>query len=135
MPRRPVLRAVVVPDHVEQILDSLLANVCEAAPPNSRVSLLTNLVGETVEVCVTDEGPGMTEAERSAAFDRFWQGTGSPTGTTGLGLPIALQLARASGGDLTLHARPGGGLEARLSLDPAPAANATRAEHRSRPAQ
>lgn len=121
---RPGLRALVVPDHLEQILDCLLANAFEATPPNSRVSMHTDLIGETVEIRVTDEGPGMTEAERSAAFGRFWQGTGTVTGTTGLGLPIALQLARTGGGDLTLHARAGGGLEAHLTLDAAPAASA-----------
>ncbi len=111
------LRAMAVPDHLEQILDSLLANAFEASLPGTQVLLQAGLVGERIEVRVADQGPGMSETQREAAFGRFWQGAHGTTGTSGLGLAIARQLARASGGELTLRARAGGGLEARLDLD------------------
>ena len=38
------------------------------------------------------------------------------TGGSGLGLTIARNIARAHGGDLVLHNRAGGGLEAELTL-------------------
>ncbi|MDQ6697272.1 MAG: HAMP domain-containing histidine kinase [Actinomycetota bacterium] len=111
------LMATAVAGYLEQILDSLLANAIEASPPGGRVGLRSTAVGDTVEVSVTDEGPGMDETQRRAAFGRFWQGAPTTTGSSGLGLPIARQLARACGGDLTLHRSPSGGLEAVVRLD------------------
>jgi signal transduction histidine kinase len=53
---------------------------------------------------VLDEGPGLAEGEEEAVFDRFHRGSagrGGPRGT-GLGLPIARELARRWGGDVTI---------------------------------
>ena len=68
---------------------------------------------------VLDDGPGMPEAELERAFEPFVRGESSrsrETGGTGLGLGIARNIARAHGGDVTLANRPGGGLEATLTL-------------------
>jgi signal transduction histidine kinase len=65
----------------------------------------------------------MTAADRERAFDRFWRASDSHHDGTGLGLPIVRHLVRASGGQITLHAAPGGGLDARVHLQPAPPAN------------
>jgi signal transduction histidine kinase len=68
---------------------------------------------------VLDEGPGIPEAELARAFEPFVRGEASrsrETGGTGLGLGIARNIARAHGGDVTLSNRPGGGLEATLTL-------------------
>jgi signal transduction histidine kinase len=57
-----------------------------------------------------------------AVFEPFYRLEGSrnrETGGSGLGLAIARQLAAAMPGELTLHNRPGGGLEARLLIHPA----------------
>ena len=62
----------------------------------------------SLEVC--DRGPGLT-IEPKQAFDPYV--TTRPEGT-GLGLAIVRALARASGGDVTLAPRPGGGMVARL---------------------
>jgi signal transduction histidine kinase len=73
---------------------------------------------QLLAVDVDDAGPGMTEQQRHVAFTRFWQDDTQPTGTTGLGLAISRQLARASGGDLTLGVSPRGGLRATVLLEP-----------------
>ena len=68
---------------------------------------------------VRDDGPGLPEALLERVFDPFYRVEGSrsrDTGGTGLGLGIARNIARAAGGDLTLHSAPGGGLEAVLVL-------------------
>jgi signal transduction histidine kinase len=74
---------------------------------------------KTVAVRVLDEGPGLPESELEAVFEPFYRGEGSrsrETGGTGLGLGIARNIARAHGGDVVLRNRPGGGLEATLTL-------------------
>ncbi len=71
-----------------------------------------------VELHVVDGGPGLTAEERGRAFDRFWRGDQRPSelGGTGLGLPIARQLARSMGGDVVLREAPGGGVDAVVRL-------------------
>ncbi len=75
--------------------------------------------GEEIVIAVCDRGPGIPETARQKVFEPFFRLEGSRaehTGGTGLGLGIARNIARAHGGELTLHPRPGGGLCARLSL-------------------
>lgn len=118
--------ALAVPDHVDQILDNLLANSMEVAPIGSTIELEV-VAEDPVHVVVRDAGPGMSPADRARAFDRFWRGERSQPGSgTGLGLPIARQLARACGGDLTLLPAPGRGTEALLTLPAAPRGARTR---------
>ena len=68
---------------------------------------------------IRDDGPGIPEALLERVFDPFFRLEASrnrATGGTGLGLSIARNIARAAGGDLSLHNLAGGGLEARLLL-------------------
>jgi signal transduction histidine kinase len=67
------------------------------------------------ELAVLDEGPGLSDELKGRALDRFWRGDRSSSGT-GLGLPIAAALARASGGSLELRDSPEGGLAVVVSL-------------------
>ncbi len=73
---------------------------------------------------VLDRGPGLDAAELSAVFERFHRGAAGragPTGT-GLGLPIARELARRWGGDVSLTNRDGGGARATVTVPPFPGA-------------
>ena len=68
---------------------------------------------------VLDSGPGIPEAELERVFEPFHRVEASrsrATGGTGLGLGITRSIARLHGGDVVLHNRPGGGLQALLSL-------------------
>ena len=67
-------------------------------------------------IAVEDEGPGLAEGEEDEVFERFHRGragAGGPPGT-GLGLPIARELARRWGGDATIENRNGRGARAIL---------------------
>ncbi|MEU7904569.1 HAMP domain-containing sensor histidine kinase [Actinoplanes sp. NPDC049118] len=111
--------AWAIPGAVEQIIDNLLSNAVRAAPPHTTITLGATpeeTSGSTVEVHVTDQGPGLSEADRARAFDRFWRGPASPDDGTGLGLTIVRQLAQVSGGDAELRAAPGGGIDAFIRL-------------------
>ena len=120
LPATPV-GASLVPGHLEQILDNLLANALEATPPGRSVRVGVHADGGGVEVHVTDEGRGMRAEERRRAFDRFWRGPGSQNGSgSGLGLSIVHQLARTSGADVELREAAGGGVDAVVRLAAAP---------------
>jgi signal transduction histidine kinase len=110
------VRATVVPGHLEQILDNLLANAVDASPPGHGIEVGVTESDSAVTVHVRDHGAGMSEQERQRAFDRFWQSGATPTGTSGLGLAIVRQLATANGATITLEGPDGGGLDAVLCL-------------------
>jgi signal transduction histidine kinase len=74
------------------------------------------------EIAVLDRGPGIPASELEAVFQPFYRletSRNRDTGGTGLGLAIARQLAQALGASLSLTARKGGGLEARLGINKA----------------
>lgn len=106
---------------IEQIVDNLLDNAMEAAPSNSKVELRAAREEQSASIHVLDRGPGLTDADRSRAFDRFWRGANATPGGTGLGLAIVAQLANASGGSVRLDSRDGGGIDAVVQLVLAPA--------------
>ena len=75
--------------------------------------------GDTVEVHVTDEGPGLPPEMLNRAFDRFSHAEGSRG--VGLGLAIVAQIAQAHGGHAGIRNRTGGGVDAWISLPDADA--------------
>ncbi|MFI5689602.1 sensor histidine kinase [Streptomyces sp. NPDC051636] len=112
----PAGQVWAIPGALEQIIDNLLANALRVSPPGSTLTLAR---APGTELHVIDQGPGMSPADRERAFDRFWRASDSHHDGTGLGLPIVRHLTHASGGEITLHAAPGGGLTARVRLRPA----------------
>nr|WP_255441684.1 HAMP domain-containing sensor histidine kinase [Actinoplanes sp. ATCC 53533] len=113
--------AWAIPGAVEQIIDNLLANAVRVAPLQTTITITHRTTTDTVELHIIDEGPGMNEADRARAFDRFWRTTNSENDGSGLGLTIVRQLARAGGGEAELNAAPGGGINATVRLERAPA--------------
>ncbi len=67
---------------------------------------------------ISDDGPGMTAGEQSKVFDSFARSRDQKANdkSGGLGLPLARQLVRAHGGDLTLTSEPGQGTLVSLYL-------------------
>ena len=109
-----------VPGGVEQILDNLIDNAVEVAPQGSRV-VVTIVKGTTThQLVVGDEGRGLSDEDKARALERFWRADRSVPGT-GLGLPIAAALAKASGGGLELADGRTGGLSVQVTLRAAPA--------------
>jgi signal transduction histidine kinase len=114
----PGLWARATPERLEQVLDNLLNNALEVAPPATAVTLTATARRDRVELRVRDSGPGMSADERVRAFDRFWRAPGSPAenGGFGLGLAIVRQLVATDGGTVELRSPPTGGLEAVITL-------------------
>jgi signal transduction histidine kinase len=68
---------------------------------------------------IDDNGPGIPPHELDRVFEPFFRSEPSrnrETGGIGLGLAVVRSVARAHGGDVTLHNRPEGGLRARVEL-------------------
>jgi signal transduction histidine kinase len=76
-------------------------------------------VNSAVVIEVEDDGPGIPPGELDRVFEPFHRGEPSrsrETGGVGLGLPIARNILRAHGGDVTLANRPMGGVKATVTL-------------------
>ncbi|QLD11390.1 PAS domain-containing sensor histidine kinase [Microbacterium oleivorans] len=113
------------------IIAELLRNARQVSPHGATVRIDIDAVADTVRVTVSDEGPGMTSAERRQAFDRFYRtvfARRSAHQGLGLGLSLARSLAGAHGGEVVLEPGTPRGTTARVTLRRAPTdgAEATR---------
>ena len=101
-----------------QDLDEMIGNLVENAAKygHGRVFITVERRGESVDVLVEDDGPGIPERERVSIFDRGARlDTGKPG--TGLGLAIVRDVAEIYGGQVSLERSDDlGGLLARLTL-------------------
>ncbi len=102
---------------VEQIVTNLAGNAMKFAPAGSTVEVAGWFDGSVALVAVRDEGDGIAADDRARIFERFYRMAGHHRITgTGLGLPIARDLARSMGGDLALASVPGSGSTFVLAL-------------------
>jgi len=116
---RPLVLAS--PGHLDQVLDNVLSNALEVSPDGGRITVEVESRADAVVLSVLDEGPGMSDTEKSRAFDRFWRGQGlTGRSGSGLGLAVVKQLVTDDGGTVTLADAPGGGLKVVISLRASP---------------
>jgi signal transduction histidine kinase len=89
-------------DKINQVLMNLIENAVKFTPPRGKVTLSASQNGnDSVQVSVSDTGPGIPADEREKIFDKFYQiaqvGEVKPKGT-GLGLAICRALVELHGG-------------------------------------
>lgn len=102
-----------------QILLNLLSNAVKFTLPGGSVAVQIDESNGTVRVIVRDTGIGMTAEEVEKALTPFGRADNPLTRAregTGLGLPLASQLARQMGGTLHLESEPNQGTTAVLEL-------------------
>ncbi|MER5764084.1 HAMP domain-containing sensor histidine kinase [Streptomyces sp. NPDC002082] len=100
-------------------LERALANLVDNALRYARTGVVVRASAEDgwALLEVTDDGPGIPEADRDRVFERFVRLDADRSragGGTGLGLAIAREIARAHGGEVSALPAPAGG--ARLVL-------------------
>jgi signal transduction histidine kinase len=95
----PAVACQVDEPTVRRAISNLVDNAIRHAPSGSTVDVLVERARDRVAVTVTDHGPGIPAAEQAHIFERFWRGGEAGTG---LGLPIASQIAQAHGGTVTV---------------------------------
>ena len=77
-----------------QLVINLIENAIRHTPAGSRIAVAVSPSGRTVNLAVSDNGPGVPEAERSKIFNRFYR-TETSRSTPGSGLGLALVAAIA----------------------------------------
>jgi signal transduction histidine kinase len=99
-------------DRLDRMLVNLIDNAVRYAKTSVAVAVSVSRFGEWCELTVTDDGPGIDEADRERAFDRFARlddarsRCDDDAGGAGLGLAIVRATAQAYGGTAHLEANP-----------------------------
>ena len=107
------------PDALRRVAVNLIDNAVRYAASSVNVSTALDTAQRTVQLIVSDDGPGIPPAEQERVFDRFYRMNVSrsrESGGTGLGLPIVRDLVRAHGGNVQLAANKPHGLRAIVTL-------------------
>ncbi|MGE5408161.1 MAG: ATP-binding protein [Syntrophothermus sp.] len=107
------------PDRIRQILVNLITNAHEYSPEGASIGVRARVIGDEVEVSVTDDGPGIPETQLEHIFERFVRGDAGLTqrvGGTGLGLAISKSLVELHGGTIEVESTPGRGSTFRFRL-------------------
>ena len=104
--------------HLQQVLVNLLINGLDAmssSPPSSRRLAIRALPldATSIEITVSDSGPGIAPAILARAFEPFYS---TKEDGLGLGLAISRSIAEAHGGTIMLEPHSDGGTIARVRL-------------------
>ncbi len=107
------------PNRLGQVLLNLVLNAAQAIPEGkyaeSRITIRTRAIGNTVVIEVADTGEGIPPEIQSRIFEPFF--TTKPVGTgTGLRLFISYNIIRAMGGDIEVESSEGKGSLFRICL-------------------
>jgi two-component system phosphate regulon sensor histidine kinase PhoR len=100
------------PKRVEQVVYNLVENAIKYVPAGGHVAVeWRESDGGSVQLVVTDDGPGIPPEHHSRVFERFYRvdsGRSRDQGGTGLGLAIVKHIMQRHGGKISLHTAPGG---------------------------
>ena len=103
---------------LSRAVGNVLDNALKFSRPGGTVTLSTSSSDNSAAVIrVEDDGIGMTPAELSHAFDRFWRAEASRTTPGhGLGLALTRQIIQAHDVTITLESQPGRGSTVTLKI-------------------
>jgi two-component system, NtrC family, sensor kinase len=99
---------------LEQVFVNLFTNARDASPEEGQIECRVETLEKRVRVTISDRGPGIAAETRDRLFQPFF--TTKKSGGTGLGLAISREIVRRHGGEIGLEPRPGGGIEAWVTL-------------------
>lgn len=94
-------------------LDNLIGNAAKYTPIGTTITVK---VGPGTSLSVSDDGPGVTDADLERLKDRFWRGGDVQAEGMGLGLSIVQRVAEAHAGTLDVTRGQSAGLCFKLSL-------------------
>jgi signal transduction histidine kinase len=102
---------------IKQILLNLLSNAVKFTRSGGMVKVTAGLVGDKLCIDVIDNGIGIAAADLPRALSTFGQVDSAMNRShqgTGLGLPLAITLAKLHGGGIEITSAPGEGTTARV---------------------
>lgn len=109
---QPDLWVAADPDQLTRALLNLVSNAVAHTRPGGHVALEAGGSKSSVEITVSDDGPGIRAEDLGRVFDRFYRAAGprpGASGGSGLGLAITKLLVQMDGGTIAAANRPEGG--------------------------
>jgi two-component system sensor histidine kinase CreC len=99
-------------------LGNLLENAIDFSPEGGRIECLLERVDGTARLQLRDHGAGIPDYARPQVFDRFYSlpRPGGAARSSGLGLPLAREVALLHRGSIQLENHPGGGAVAAFAV-------------------
>jgi two-component system phosphate regulon sensor histidine kinase PhoR len=102
-------------DHLKltQVINNLIENALKYTPEGSHIEIRASMKQLGVEIRVSDNGPGIPEADLSHIFERFYRvekGRSREKGGTGLGLSIVKHIVQLHGGKVDVQSKVGQGV-------------------------
>ncbi|MDR3097199.1 MAG: two-component sensor histidine kinase [Paraburkholderia sp.] len=108
-------------ENLRVLLNNLVDNAIRYAGAHARVDVAVRQEGPCAVLEVSDNGPGIPEADRARVWERFYRGSGHAASGSGLGLSIVRRIAEQHQASVTLDSGPDGhGLTVRVRFAPQP---------------
>jgi two-component system OmpR family sensor kinase/two-component system sensor histidine kinase QseC len=98
------------------LVRNLVDNAVRYTPERGKVEIHVRSTPSGAVLEVLDSGPGIPEADRARAFDRFYRRAAAPEGGSGLGLAIVKAIAERHGAGIALGQAPLGGLQVTVTF-------------------
>jgi signal transduction histidine kinase len=116
----PGVAVAMAPGHLRTVLMNLVGNAVKyaAGGPASRVRVRARDLGASVEIVVSDNGPGIPSEALPHVFEPYFRATQRPEGF-GLGLATVKRLVEACGGGITVTSEARHGTTFTVALPPA----------------
>jgi len=114
----PSFSALVRGDRMwlHRLVSSLLDNAVKYSREGDRISFEYRQRSGIAELGVRDSGVGIAESDRGRIFERFYKGDAHKSYSLGLGLPLAMEIARAHAGTIEVENPETGGSIFKISL-------------------
>jgi signal transduction histidine kinase len=95
---------------ISHVFNNIIANAIKHSPEGGEILLTAARAADnSVEFCISDQGPGIPQEYQSRIFDRFFRAPGQTKPGAGLGLSIAREITIAHGGRIGVKSSPGHG--------------------------
>jgi two-component system sensor histidine kinase CpxA len=107
------------PEMLRIAIENVVRNAVRYTPPDTKVSVGLQMIGEWAEVAIRDRGPGVPESELTSIFlpfHRVADARDRASGGTGLGLAITDRALRLHGGTVSARNADEGGLVVTMRL-------------------
>jgi two-component system, OmpR family, sensor kinase len=104
--------ALVHPLLLGELMNNLLDNAAKYSPPQTPIRVKLEHQNDQVSLSVSDEGPGIDQADLPSIFDPFFRAEAARirgSNGLGLGLSVAARIAVVFDGQITVSSAPGQG--------------------------